>query len=41
MTGVLAAVVDWGKQTGQIRTEDSAGQIAEFLMISQRGLVYN
>ena len=41
MTGVLIAVVQRGLDSGQIRSTDTAEQIATFLMVTSRGLVYN
>lgn len=41
MTGVLIAVVQRGLDSGQIRSTDTAEQIATFLMVASRGLVYN
>lgn len=39
--GTLVQVIQRGKDSGEITTEDSAVQIAEYLMITLRGLVYN
>jgi len=41
MFGTLVQVIRQGKESGEIHTEDSAVQIAEYLMITLRGLVYN
>ncbi len=41
MTGVLLQVIQKGIDSGEIQSEDSATQIAEFLMVTLRGLVYN
>ena len=41
MTSVLIAVVQRGLDSGQIRSTDTAEQIATFLMVASRGLVYN
>ena len=41
MTGVLARVIQQGIDSGEIRSEDSVVQIAEYLMVTMRGLVYH
>jgi len=41
MFGTLVQLIQRGKDSGEICSEDSAIQIAEFLMITLRGLVYN
>lgn len=41
MTGVLMQVIQQGIDAGEIHSADSAAQIAEFLMVTLRGLVYN
>lgn len=41
MVGTLIEVVQRGKDSGEICSADSARQIAEFLMVCLRGLVYN
>lgn len=41
MFGTLVQVIARGKHSGEICSEDSAAQIAEYLMVTLRGLVYN
>ena len=41
MAGVLTKLIQRGIAAGEILSEDSASQIAEYLMVSMRGLVYN
>lgn len=41
MTGLLTQVIRKGIDSGEIRSEDTAHEITEFLMVSMRGLVYN
>lgn len=41
MAGVLTRLIQQGIDSGEIRGEDTALQIAEYLMVTMRGLVYN
>ena len=41
MNGVLYDLIRRGMESGEIRTQDAAMEIVEFLMVGMRGLVYN